>query len=618
MIYKIFEYIHPPKINLPMKRLLLLLLILVSVHSFAQDIRSLTWSFRPYPDVETAWTPAPAGYKPVYLSNFSRHGSRYLSSAESYTAPLAVLEAAGRDGALSEMGASLLEDVRKIAADAAGKEGMLLPRGGREHRHIMERTVARYPDLFRGNDCRIDVYSSTSQRCLMSMAYSLDAITAKNPRVRYDRHVGPGIQAEVFNSYPVSDVHHTYGDALAARELEEGACEALLDRIFTGGEAGKARYLDAQGRKQFVRYLWELTIDNALNDELGIDLYKYFTYSDFYGAWRAVNWREYFIIGPSAEYGEIVRNEASTTLRHMIEHADRALAGGPYRATLRYGHDSQMAPLAVAMDIEGCSAPVADPAHPEAAWILDEICPMCGNIQLVFFRKNGSSDILVKVLLNERESRIAGVETDRWPFYHWSDLRAHYLASIDGRPDFNRGGWQTEEVAEGVVYERYSGVDPVSGVHQLVHAVAADANRFATVASADADGATASDALRKAGALATVSATYRSADGVRHPAVRDARTALLETADGRLVLVVVDGGRPNIAEGMTGAELSAFLEAHFRPRRIEYLDDGETSTLCVRGLGTAETDVVNYPSASRTFLHDGEWKAPAHVHILAR
>ena len=60
MIYKIFEYIHHPKKNLLMKRLLLLLLILVSSGSFAQDIRSLTWSFRPYPDVETAWTPAPA------------------------------------------------------------------------------------------------------------------------------------------------------------------------------------------------------------------------------------------------------------------------------------------------------------------------------------------------------------------------------------------------------------------------------------------------------------------------------------------------------------------------------------------------------------------------------
>ncbi len=600
-----------------MKRFFLMLFVLLACNAFAQDIKTLTWSFRPYPDVETAWTPAPAGYKPVYLANFSRHGSRYLSDDENYTGPLKVLEAAGKDGGLTETGKALLEDVRKIAADANGKLGMLLPRGGREHRHIMERTVARYPEIFTGKDCKIDVYSSTSQRCLMSMAYSLDAITAKNPKVWYDRHVGPGIQAEVFNSYPVSDVHHTYGAALEEQELAEGFSEAVLDRFFKGGEAGQLRYMDAEGRQRFVRLLWELTIDNALNDELGIDLYKYFTYDDFYGSWRVVNWREYLIIGPSAEYGEIVRNEASTTLRHIIEHADRALAGGPYKATLRYGHDTQMAPLAVEMDIEGCCAPTPDPLYPETSWSLDEICPMCGNIQLVFFRKKGSSDILVKVLLNERESRIAGVLTDKWPFYHWSDLRAHYMESLEKSPDFNRRGWQVADVQEGVVYKRFSGVDKVSGVHQLVHAVDVDLNnpRYTVTSTLDASSTTASDAFRQAGAVATVNATC-VADAVRHPDLRDARTALVTTADNHAILLVVDARRPNVAEGMNAAELSAFLEEQFHPARVMYLDDGETSTLCVKGQGPADTHVVNYPSASRTFLHDGEWTATNHFHIL--
>ena len=378
----------------------------------AQDIKSLVWSYKPYPDVETAYTKAPAGYKPVYMSTFSRHGSRYLISGNTYTKPLEILEAADRGGFLTETGKSLLEDVRKIVADADGNLGMLLPRGGREPRHIMERTVSRYPEIFSGNDCKIDVYASTSQRCIMSMAYSLDAITAKNPKVRYDRHCGTKIQAEVFNSYPISAASFDYGDDYESRFLDEKAYEAVLDKIFTYGEAGKNKYLDPVERKKLVRYLWELTIDNALNDELGVDLYKYFTFDDFHATWRANNWREYFVIGPSEEYSEIVRNEASTTLRHMIEHADKALAGGEYKATLRYGHDTQIAPLAVEMDIEGCSSPVRDMDHLEDSWILENVCPMGANIQMVFFKKRGSKDILVKVHLNENEVRIAGVDTD--------------------------------------------------------------------------------------------------------------------------------------------------------------------------------------------------------------
>ena len=243
---------------------------------------------------------------------------------------------------------------------------------------------------------------------------------------------------------------------------------------------------------------------------MGVDLYKYFTYDDFHATWQANNWREYYVIGPSEEYSEIVRNEASTTLRHMIEHADKALAGGEYKATLRYGHDTQIAPLAVEMDIEGCSSPVKDMDHLEDSWILENVCPMGANIQMVFFKKRGSKDILVKVHLNENEVRIAGVDTDKWPFYHWSDLRAHYLESLEKGPDFNRGGWQEETVQEGVVYKRYSGVEPVSGVHQLVYAVDVDMNnpRYEVKFSYVEGRITTSDAFKKSGAVATINATY--------------------------------------------------------------------------------------------------------------
>ena len=105
--------------------------------------------------------------------------------------------------------------------------------------------------------------------------------------------------------------------------IDEEAGEALLDKIFTYRGADKNKYLDPVVRKRMVRWLWELTIDNALNDELGVDLYKYFTYNDFYSTWKANNLREYFSIGPSEEFEDIVRNEASVILRHMIEHGSR-------------------------------------------------------------------------------------------------------------------------------------------------------------------------------------------------------------------------------------------------------------------------------------------------------
>ena len=49
---------------------------------------------------------------------------------------------------------------------------------------------------------------------------------------------------------------------------------------------------------------------------------------------------------------------------------------------------------------------------------------MCGNIQIVFFR-NRKGEVLVKFLLNENEVGIP-VDTDRYPYYRWEDVRSYY------------------------------------------------------------------------------------------------------------------------------------------------------------------------------------------------
>jgi hypothetical protein len=50
---------------------------------------------------------------------------------------------------------------------------------------------------------------------------------------------------------------------------------------------------------------------------------------------------------------------------------------------------------------------------------------MCGNVQLIFYRKQNSRDILVKLLLNEREVTLP-LRTDVSPYYHWNDVREYW------------------------------------------------------------------------------------------------------------------------------------------------------------------------------------------------
>ena len=63
-------------------------------------------------------------------------------------------------------------------------------------------------------------------------------------------------------------------------------------------------------------------------------------------------------------------------------------------------------------------------------WRNYKIFPMACNIQFVFYRKKGSDDILVKVLLNEQEMKLP-VESTLAPYYHWKDVKDYWLRTVN-------------------------------------------------------------------------------------------------------------------------------------------------------------------------------------------
>ena len=75
----------------------------------------------PTPD-STAWTAAPKGYKPFYISHYGRHGSRYLISDNDYAAPRDLLRRANEAGALTDLGREVL--VRLIQCGSKAKDAV--------------------------------------------------------------------------------------------------------------------------------------------------------------------------------------------------------------------------------------------------------------------------------------------------------------------------------------------------------------------------------------------------------------------------------------------------------------------------------------------------------------
>ena len=104
---------------------------------------------------------------------------------------------------------------------------------------------------------------------------------------------------------------------------------------------------------------------------------------------------------------------------------------------------------------------------------------------------------------------------------------------------------------------------------------------------------------------------YDYEDSRRHQGVRHPRTAVALTDDNHFLMVVVDGRRPGVSEGMTARELTRFLQDNFHPRYALNMDGGGSSTLCVAGEGDPQTHVVNRPTDK-----SGERKVTSHFCLV--
>ena len=108
-----------------------------------------------------------------------------------------------------------------------------------------------------------------------------------------------------------------------------------------------------------------------------------------------------------------------------------------------------------------------------------------------------------------------------------------------------------------------------------------------------------------------------SEDPDRHQRVRHPRTAVALTENNHLILFVVDGRIKSA--GMSARELTRFLVKWFNPQYALNMDGGGSTTMCVRGQGDANTNVVNYPCSENTnYDHTGERARDAFVMIFEK
>ena len=367
-------------------------------------------------------TKAPKGYKPFYISHYGRHGCRY-QSASVYDQAIVPLSKIKELGGLTPEGERLLEDIIRIKQENLGMDWMLTQKGGATHRGISSRMLARYPKVFSGKKRNsVVAVSSTAQRCIMSMSNFVTPINEKYPGLEVTMDTG-----DRFMEYIAHDPD--------ANEELDRMCGALRDSLFIAtfdrSRAMLAFFSDTTLLAGQINYDPDLffyrMIDRAdlaqCMDSPMPDIFGYFTPEETLAFFCAYNARTYGQMGSTPEFGDWRPvNVGGPLLRDFIEKADAAVAGNGVCANLRFGHDSIIAPFELLLNINGMAGHSVLDAS--LYWLcFKDIC-MGSNIQFVFY-ENGRGGVMVKILMNEQEVTVPGLEAVNGVYYDWPSLRAY-------------------------------------------------------------------------------------------------------------------------------------------------------------------------------------------------
>lgn len=368
----------------------------------------------------------PKGYEPFYISTYARHGSRYLIDPNDYLFPKKVLLQADSLNKLTDTGKRTLEVVLQMSDMAEKRYGELTSVGARQHRGIAKRMYANFPQIF-ADSAEVDARSTVVIRCILSMTSECLQLQAMNPKLKIRNDAS-------YHDMPYMNPSDKKLSNLADSEEVKKARKEFEAKHIHPGRLMKVLFTDDAYVEENVdtvrlmRRLFDIAA-NMQSHDTDMELYSLFTNDECYDLWSCNNVYWYLTHACSPVTDCLMPYREAELLRNILDTADGALKDSKHSATLRFGHESCLLPLVALLELDNHGESYPDIEKLSEQWRAYNIFPMACNVQFVFFRKKGNDDILVKVLLNEHETKLP-VKTDLAPYYHWKDVEGYYRAKL--------------------------------------------------------------------------------------------------------------------------------------------------------------------------------------------
>ena len=382
-------------------------------------------NYQSYEFTESQMTQAPKGYKPFYISHYSRHGSRYHTGESYFRLCMPEMAICDSLGLLSEPGKEWYRDAKTILQEHQEMFGMLTTLGTQEQQGIGQRISERFPEVFSGKNGRKEIRNRSTrvQRSIVSMASFNTVVAQHAPSMEFSYAAGNRFRAYLNadpENYPALD---RFDDQV------EDSLKHLIntDRVF------KVLFKDPDAAKELIPDPYSFSkgifLVSAIspNTDAHLDMLKHFHQDDILGHWIIRNDIFYAGWANSAEMASEVATIARPLIQDIITKAEEALSkNSTLAADFRFGHDTGLLPLVATIGINGMHEKwSAFEAHEH--WSSSEFIPMASNLQIVFY-SNKKREILVKLLYNEKETYIPALTPEYGPYYSWSVLKEYLLS----------------------------------------------------------------------------------------------------------------------------------------------------------------------------------------------
>lgn len=417
-----------------MKRIYLLLLSFAAfVSAFSQTSKEELFAtpektagvYYAYPAKEIRpYTTPPKGYEPFYISHFGRHGSRYLISDSDYKDILDRFEDAYNNNVLTDLGKDVYIRLQQVWEEAELRGGDLSPLGIREHKGIAERMYIANPQVF-SKDGKYTACATTVVRCVLSMDAFCERLKELNPSIQIERNSGMKWQ-NYLNHHTKEAIEfrsakYTWREQHRKFQQEHVKPTRLINSLFSDKD-----YIYKNINPEET--MWQLfyIAGGMQNIETDLSFYDIFEKQELFDLWQCKNYKLYVNDANGAINGGLMFENCKPLLKDILKNASYIISTNGKGADLRFAHDGNIIPLAMLLHLDGCYNSVSNPDEYYKAWSDFKVAPMAGNIQIIFYRKPKSDDILVKFLLHEKEILVPPIETDMAPFYNWTDVKAYY------------------------------------------------------------------------------------------------------------------------------------------------------------------------------------------------